>query len=1715
MKKILCSALLFCAMLAKATVLIDPAGSGGFEAGSDFLSNGWTVVNGEATATQNQWYLGTSAIAGIGSGNLAYITNNTAASPCPYAYTNSGPMYTVHFYKDIEFPAGETDIKLSFTYKGIGETSAARDGLQVSLAPTTITPAASATAPATSTVSSVIVSGATIIGSTLYYNKSVATTENIVIPAATVGNSSTNTTLRLMFTFRINSSLGSTPTAIDNISLTSAVPVPEINITGNSAAIVDGLTTPSSSNNTEFGTLSTVATKDITYTILNTGTAALNLTGSPIVAISGSSDFTVLTQPTSPVSATNGTTTFVVRFTPTSGGLRTAEISIANDDGDENPYNFTIQGTGVVALNGEYTIDPSGSGDKNFTTFTSAVNTLNTNLISGPVIFKVAANAVFTEDVSAITATGTATNTVVFQKNGLGSNPVIKPTGTTGTSDFGLKLNGCDYYTFDGIDIQIATGSAVEYGIWLNGSASNGCQNNTFKNGAITLDKTNTNSKGIYLISTATVETGSNSFNKFYNLDIKNCYSGYYIDGSPTSSSYYDEGNEINKLTDGVSKLSDLVRYGIYVVCQKNCKIQNSLFSNISGSVAHINAIYAGNGSGYEISNNSFASISYTGTSTLYYLYGILTNSSISSIDIHDNIFNAVVGSVSPVSAITISGGTSSCYNNTFSGIASTTGTVNAISLSGTTNNCYDNTISGISATTGAANAITVTAGTSSCYGNVIDGVTSETGNSYGINVAGTSVKIYSNTIKNVTASSATSTKSIYGLYANCSSEIYKNKISDISSSTTSTGIAYGMSLSGSSANYRVYNNMIYGIKAPASINTSNSGTIGIGVFASTSVFNNTIVLEYTSTASAHKSACLWSNGTYNMDLRNNIFVNKTNVETGDKAVAFFKNGTALTALLSTNNNNLFYTGTPSAKNLIYSDGTNFDQTLADFKTRMAAAAPGREFSSVTENVAFTSVTDLHINAAVPTQIEKGGTPVLLTSPDFSLADDIDGNARNASFPDIGADEIDGTSIDLIAPSITYINLVNTIPSATTTLSNVVIQDLSGINVTDKKPRCYYSKAATPALGDWQFVEANETTSPFSFTIDYSKIGGVTGGETIKYFVVAQDLSSTPNVGSTPTAGFAAITVDNITSVPTTPSNYNILVTFSGEKSVGTDGDYPSLTGADGLFAAINSGRMTGNLTVKVKSDLTEDGATALNQWVEEPAGTNFALTIEPSDATAKVISGTLSSNKSLIKLNGADRVTIDGKAGNLLTIRNTNSTASSAGAALELTNTSSNCKIINTNLESNSSSTSYGVLILGSTGANSNNLISKCRIANPTGGTHPANAIFSNSTSNTDNKISNNDIVNFSKYGFFLIASGKALLDSNRIYINETSASTALTGIDIDNGADITISANKVYNLNGASTAAITGIYLNLSANNTVAVVNNMINLTPTTTGTIRGIDYNGISTASTNLYFNSVYIGGDQVSGSNASYAFVKRLSVNTMNVKNNIFYNARTNSGTSSGKHCAVGFTNTSGTTIAQTNNLLYVVPNATPANTTLANYSGSYKADLAAWQASLSNLDKDSKNAPVTFETSNTGDLKFIRHSDNAAVFDTGTPITGISTDLYGKTRPQYGQVDIGAYELIQSSDLTETTVPVATTLLQNYPNPFNPETTINFALIKEAQINLTIFNSKGEVVKTLINSSIQAGYHSVKFDGTGLNSGVYFYKLTTPDNCMMKKMVLVK
>ena len=83
------------------------------------------------------------------------------------------------------------------------------------------------------------------------------------------------------------------------------------------------------------------------------------------------------------------------------------------------------------------------------------------------------------------------------------------------------------------------------------------------------------------------------------------------------------------------------------------------------------------------------------------------------------------------------------------------------------------------------------------------------------------------------------------------------------------------------------------------------------------------------------------------------------------------------------------------------------------------------------------------------------------------------------------------------------------------------------------------------------------------------------------------------------------------------------------------------------------------------------------------------------------------------------------------------------------------------------------------------------------------------------------------------------------------------------------------------------------------------------------------------------------------------------------------------------------------------------------------------------------------------------------------------------------------------------------------LNQNYPNPFNPITTISFDLPKSSKVQLTIYNSNGEKVGTLLNSKLSRGNHKFNWNAINYPSGVYYYRIKTDGFINYKKCILIK
>jgi hypothetical protein len=351
-----------------------------------------------------------------------------------------------------------------------------------------------------------------------------------------------------------------------------------------------------------------------------------------------------------------------------------------------------------------------GAG-KDYATLTAAITALNAGGSVGPggVTFNVDAD--YTESTTAqlaITITGTAGNEIIFQKSGVGANPKITRTdaGSNSTSTFGglgdgvIRLDGTDYITFDGIDVA-ASASTIEYGYYLHKpTATNGCQQVTIKNSAVTMTKgTSFYVVGIYVgngastVSSATGVTVSANSGRNENITItgntiSNVHAGIVCRGYSTAA-YYDQnivigasgagnGNTIQNFGGG----SATTTYGVYFIYTNNTSVEYNTINNAGGG----------------------------GSAHASTFYGVFFSPVTGSVACNNNAFTLNTSGTSGVNGIYQANGTNvttqDYNNNTFSGSTATTGTVYLIYASNTTANAKNiigNSISGSFTKTGAS----------------------------------------------------------------------------------------------------------------------------------------------------------------------------------------------------------------------------------------------------------------------------------------------------------------------------------------------------------------------------------------------------------------------------------------------------------------------------------------------------------------------------------------------------------------------------------------------------------------------------------------------------------------------------------------------------------------------------------------------------------------------------------------------------------------------------------------------------------------------------------------------------------------------------------------------------------------------------------------------------------------------------------------------------
>ncbi len=866
-------------------------------------------------------------------------------------------------------------------------------------------------------------------------------------------------------------------------------------------------------------------------------------------------------------------------------------------------------------------------------------------------------------------------------------------------------------------------------------------------------------------------------------------------------------------------------------------------------------------------------------------IIGISINNLLSTMNVTGNI----VGNATP--------------NNMVAGSLSTTGSSNVVGIScppttgSGTNTISDNTIQNLTSygsgsggyvrgiSTGAVTFLTMELVISN---NTVKNLTTNSSlttstngqvSAVGINIAeGDSSNVKGNTISNISnTNTGTGGYIVAGIsHANTlNTKIDKNiiyNLSNASNSTTTTapGIVAGILITTAVTSDTVANNMI----AIGQGQTTNTSFIGIMCQYSTTpnavncIFYNSVYISGTVTSGAQPSMCFMRGDfsstarTIPVNIKNNVFDNARTGGTGKHyAIANNYGATASSTgwIAGASNNNVF--------NSISSSTIGFwttDQTFAGWKATSSNDALSLSAIPITYTDAFTA--NLRFNMGLtPTMLESGG--VVLTN----ITTDIDGFVRPKPFPvnhggtapDFGASESDMVPLDLTGPNIYYTPLINTVPSTSRTLTNfATINDSSGVNtISGTNPRIYYKRTTdvnafggnTSGDNGWKWVQATNGTSPFSFTMDFTIIfgGSINSGDVIQYFVTAQDLNVPANVSANPSSGFSATSVGSISSSPTTPNSFNVAagipsVVYLGS-GLGTP-NYPSFSGAAGLFNAINTGAVNSNVLVVVQNNLIEDGTVSLNQFES-----GNRIIVVPGAASVFTIEGTTAAaSDALLEMNGADDFLIDGRyngAGRYLRFINNNSTPANTGPILKFQNDSRRCGIGFCTMESNSSSsTNPMILFSGTTGSEGNDslLVDSCLFKNSTG-TNPGSYFTAiGSTGNSTGNAKNSSI---------------AVIQNN--FTGWLPASTAVIDFSAGSmGDSIVCDTNRIYN-NITMTSSWTAIKLTNQGNNCTANFNSIGGSNPDRSGspifantgiTMIGIDIKAGNTITSNIHGNNI---------------------------------------------------------------------------------------------------------------------------------------------------------------------------------------------------------------------------------------------------------------------
>ncbi|MDO8999366.1 MAG: T9SS type A sorting domain-containing protein [Bacteroidota bacterium] len=1206
------------------------------------------------------------------------------------------------------------------------------------------------------------------------------------------------------------------------------------------------------------------------------------------------------------------------------------------------------------------------------------------------------------------------------------------------------------------------TTTGIWYGIFNNGasSANLSISNNSFLN-----NTTNATSGATYLIyntgavnSSININNNNLSFNHVGATANTGALYNIYNTGSSVTTSLNINNNNFSSYNHNV--IGTGIIYFMYNLGSSfNFNLINNSINNLTLNHSGTEYYFYNNSAtqnSLTISSNSVTNITRTGAAGTFYAFYLLGSSLPTCTQ---TIGNNIVSNITA----TVSG------TGTFYGIYNTDGSVSPYPKKTITSN----TISNINyASTGTGYGLyfnyfgdgSSTSG-SNMFNNNINNIATN-GAIYGLYASTLGsptypASVYTNTVSNITSNGVGS--AIYGGYiggGGAGINFFKNKIVDITQNGT-TGTIFGLYLVTSPLS-NIYNNLIGSLSTPSTTGANKLNGVYIASGTNINMYYNSVYIDGTSTGANFGSNAIYASTTPNVNLRNNVFVNNCTPTGTEFATAYRRSSIAIASYSNTSNNNLFYAGVAGPNNLIYYDGTTSNQTLGGYKTTVAP----RDANSVTENPTFVSTVGsnpnfLNVNTVVPTQIESGAVTIA------GITDDYVGTIRNVSTPDIGAWEGNYVfSGDISAPGFLASGFTSSACNLTSRTFTVNITDASGVASGSLSPRVYFQVNAAPYSSTQGSLTAGTSTNGvWTFSMSYA----ASVNDVISYYIVAQDIAATPNLGASPAAGFSGTSVNNVTTPPNTPNSYVINSVLSGTYTIGAAGNYTTLTAAANAY---NTSCLVGPITFSLIDANYSTNETFPIIFTNNPdASSTNSLLVIPSVGNNVLIAG-ISSAVATIKFLNANHITFDGlnTSGSSLTVENPN------------IGTSTVIWLASTSLVGPGNNT-IGVKRLGITG--SLNASGKYGIL------IAQDAVTPTTISGIDNDnitIQGNTILN-AYYGVYAAGSATVSaggLDNLNITSNQIGPVTSGTnhigyrGVFVSNAPGVNVSNNMIQNIfPGASGAS--GVYLNTGITGASVSQNTIANLSCTIaasgTGALNGI-YVGSNVINSSINANQIYnVVNSQVSG----YAG-RGIIVNTANgASNDIIYNNMISEITGTGRNTAIywpigiaiegtsgginiynnsvnmagsfaGVTtatastalylNSSGANINITNNIL----SNTYDNTTITNdaafsvYSSALTAanltmdyndyyvggtsnipvmgyinatqqlNIPAMQASFGgNL--NSQNTAPAFTS--IGDLHLVP-ATNALLDNTGTPIVGITVDIDNQVRNAVTP-DVGADE----------------------------------------------------------------------------------------------------